>query len=59
MTFLCMAPVPPQSTEIIKTRLKLNVFGVKFDSYIYHTFFPEQSSLTWTLDYSRRSTLGT
>ncbi|CAM9117588.1 unnamed protein product [Chrysoparadoxa australica] len=44
-------------TEIIKTRLRLNVFGVKFDNYIYHTHFPAENTVTWTLDYSKRSDL--
>ncbi|CAN0172482.1 unnamed protein product, partial [Ectocarpus fasciculatus] len=44
-------------TEIIKTNLKLNVFGVKLNSFFYHTYFPSKSSLTWTLDYSKKSTL--
>ncbi|CAM9273230.1 unnamed protein product [Phaeothamnion confervicola] len=45
------------NTQVIKTRLKLNVFGVKFDNFIYHTYYPSLDSMTWTLDYSRRSTL--
>jgi hypothetical protein len=44
-------------TDIIKTRMLMNVFGVKFDNYIYHTHFKSLDSLTWTLDYSRKSTL--
>lgn len=47
-----------QGTEIIKTNLKLNVFGVKLNSFFYHSYFPSQSSLTWTLDYTKKSTLG-
>lgn len=50
--------VGEQGTEIIKTDLRLNVFGVKINSFIYHTYYPSMSSLTWTLDYSRKSTLG-
>ncbi|KAG5188008.1 hypothetical protein JKP88DRAFT_347956 [Tribonema minus] len=44
-------------TEAIKTRMVMNVFGAKFDNHIYHTYFKSLSSLTWTLDYARRSTL--
>lgn len=43
---------------MIKTNLKLNVFGVKINSFFHHTYFPTASSLTWTLDYTKRSTLG-
>eukprot|EP00612_Vaucheria_litorea_P007026 CAMPEP_0171474022 /NCGR_PEP_ID=MMETSP0946-20130122/2187_1 /TAXON_ID=109269 /ORGANISM="Vaucheria litorea, Strain CCMP2940" /LENGTH=317 /DNA_ID=CAMNT_0012003893 /DNA_START=15 /DNA_END=968 /DNA_ORIENTATION=- len=44
-------------TEAIKTNMVMSVFGVKFDNFIYHTYFRSLSSLTWTLDYSRKSTL--
>ncbi|CAM9519669.1 unnamed protein product [Laminaria digitata] len=44
-------------TEIIKTNLKLNVFGVKLDNFFHHSYFPALSSMTWTLDYTKRSTL--
>eukprot|EP00752_Nemacystus_decipiens_P006252 g5639.t1 len=44
-------------TEIIKTNLKLNVFGVKLNSFFYHSYFPSSSSMTWTLDYTKKSTL--
>lgn len=47
-----------QGTEIIKTNLKLNVFGVKLDNYFHHSYFPSLSSMTWTLDYTKQSTLG-
>lgn len=47
-----------QGTEIIKTNLKLNVFGVKLDSFFYHSYFPSLSSLTWTLDYTKKSSFG-
>jgi hypothetical protein len=47
-----------QGTEAIKTRMDMNVFGAKFNNHIYHTYFKSLSSLTWTLDYTRRSTLG-
>lgn len=42
----------------MKTRMMMSVLGAKFDNYITHTYFKSLSSLTWTLDYSRRSTLG-
>lgn len=42
----------------MKTNLKLNVFGVKIDSFFYHTYYPSLSSMTWTLDYDKKSTLG-
>jgi Polyketide cyclase / dehydrase and lipid transport len=45
-------------TDILKTRMVMNVFGVKFDNYILHKHYKSLDSLTWTLDYSRRSTLG-
>eukprot|EP00953_Heterococcus_sp_UTEX-ZZ885_P031788 16641-Heterococcus_DN1.PRE.1 len=44
-------------TDILKTRMVMNVFGVKFDNYILHKHYKSLDSLTWTLDYSRRSTL--
>ncbi|CAN0288180.1 unnamed protein product [Ascophyllum nodosum] len=44
-------------TEIMKTNLKLNVFGVKIDSFFYHTYYPGLNSMTWTLDYNKKSTL--
>lgn len=47
-----------QGTEVIKTDLRINVLGVKLNSFIYHTYFPALSSLTWTLDYSKKSSLG-
>ena len=42
----------------MKTNLKLNVFGVKIDSFFYHTYYPGLNSMTWTLDYNKKSTLG-
>ncbi|CAM9689553.1 unnamed protein product [Scytosiphon promiscuus] len=44
-------------TEIYKTNLKLNVFGVKLNSFFFHSYFPSKSSMTWTLDYTKKSTL--
>lgn len=54
----CFPPSAAQGTEIIKTNLKLNVFGVKLNSFFYHSYFPSASSMTWTLDYTKKSTLG-
>lgn len=53
-----LSPLAIQGTEIIKTNLKLNVFGVKLNSFFYHSYFPSASSMTWTLDYTKKSTLG-
>eukprot|EP00638_Chattonella_subsalsa_P023141 CAMPEP_0117857984 /NCGR_PEP_ID=MMETSP0950-20121206/2223_1 /TAXON_ID=44440 /ORGANISM="Chattonella subsalsa, Strain CCMP2191" /LENGTH=138 /DNA_ID=CAMNT_0005707491 /DNA_START=303 /DNA_END=719 /DNA_ORIENTATION=- len=44
-------------SEIIFTRMRLGVFGVKIEYYIKHCYSPSLSTCTWTLDYSRCSDL--
>lgn len=40
----------------IKTRMVLSAFpGYSFESYYDHTYYPTQSSMTWTLDYKKTS----
>lgn len=39
------------------TRFLLNVMGADVEYYIHHSYHPEASYLTWTLDYSRTSDL--
>ena len=39
------------------TRMVIGAAMVKIEYFIHHTYYPELSSITWTLDYARESQL--
>ncbi|GMI21256.1 hypothetical protein TrRE_jg5873, partial [Triparma retinervis] len=39
----------------IKTRMKLSVVVTQMEFFIRHVHYPSKNSLTWTLDYDRKS----
>eukprot|EP00636_Phaeomonas_parva_P017710 CAMPEP_0118855916 /NCGR_PEP_ID=MMETSP1163-20130328/3570_1 /TAXON_ID=124430 /ORGANISM="Phaeomonas parva, Strain CCMP2877" /LENGTH=342 /DNA_ID=CAMNT_0006788897 /DNA_START=179 /DNA_END=1207 /DNA_ORIENTATION=- len=50
-------PVPEigRNNEEIMVRLQLKLGVVKVTNYLTHQFYPRLNSLTWTLDYDKRS----
>ena len=44
-------------TRTIMTRMVIGAAMVKIEYFIHHTYYPDLSSITWTLDYTRESQL--
>lgn len=42
-------------SQIIYTRMKVGFPVLKLEFFIKHLYYPEMNSLTWTLDYSKKS----
>jgi hypothetical protein len=53
------APVPdnhpPKGRKTIYTRMKVGFPMVKLQFFVKHDYYPELHSLTWTLDYTKKS----
>ena len=41
--------------QIVYTRMKVGFPVLKLEFFIKHLYYPELNSLTWTLDYSKKS----
>jgi hypothetical protein len=50
-------PSPPLPAKTIYTRMKIGFPMLTLQFYVKHLYYPELNSLTWTLDYSRKSDL--
>jgi ribosome-associated toxin RatA of RatAB toxin-antitoxin module len=42
-------------SQIIYTKMKVGFGIIKLTFYVRHTYLPKQNSLTWTLDYTKKS----
>ena len=45
----------PGSTQTMHTEMKFSVVVTKIQAFFIHTYTPSKNSLTWTLDYGRKS----
>ena len=42
-------------TQTLMTRMVLSAAFIKFEGFFHHTYYPKLASVTWTLDYTRKS----
>lgn len=47
-----------QGSASIRARMKAGMFGFKFEYFLHIIHRPMYNTLTWTLDYSKRSDIG-